>query len=325
MDLLKNLKFVRGSVAKKDLLPALTHFRIERGRVQGYNGRIALSAPIAFDVDCTPKAIPLVNAIDRCQEAVAFSLTPSGKLSVKSGPFRTYIECVEGPTPHVQPAGQRAQIDGQALLQALTTLEPFISNDASRPWSNGVLFDGSSAFATNNVIAAEYWLGSEFPMSVTIPREAVKEIIRIGEAPVAFQMSENSLTCHYEDGRWVFCGLIEGAWPNLRKVLDIPSVAMTSIPDEFYMALDSVKPFVDKYGRVMFEPGVIRTHRKDAEEGASVDCEWIKNGSTFAIQMIERLKGVAHSIDLTTYPKPCPWQGERVRGAIIGLHQLEDL
>lgn len=325
MDLLKNLKFVRGSVAKKDILPALTHFRIERGRVQGYNGRIALSAPIAFDVDCTPKATTLVSAIDRCQEAVAFSMTPSGKLSVKSGSFRTYIECVDGPTPHVQPSGQRVDIDGQALLGALTTLEPFMSSDAARPWANGIRFDGESAFATNNVIGAEYWLGSSFPMAVTVPREAVREIIRIGEAPVAFQMSENSLTCHFEDGRWVFCGLIEGNWPNLRKVLDLPSNNLSNIPDDFYIGLDAVKPFVDKFGRIMFEHGIMRTHREGTEEGSSYECEWLKSKSTFALEMLEKLKGVAHTIDLTTYPDPCPWQGERVRGAILGLHQLEDI
>jgi len=323
MDLLKNLKFVRGSVAKKDIVPGLTHFRIEKGRVQGYNGRIALSAPIAFDVDCTPKAVPLVTAIDRCQEAVAFSITPSGKLSVKSGSFRTYIECIEGVTPHVQPSGQRVDVDGQALLQALTTLWPLISDDAARPWANGVRLDGQSAFATCNVIAAEYWLGCAFPMPVTIPREAVREIIRIGEAPTAVQLSENSLTCHYEDGRWVFCGLIEGNWPDLRRVLDIPAIAMSEIPSEFYIGLDSVKPFSDNNGRVIFENGQMRTHGKLSEEGAVMDCSWLVSRGTFSIDMLERLKGVAQTIDLSTYPDACPWQGNRVRGAIIGMHWLE--
>lgn len=325
MDLLKNLKFVRGSVAKKDILPALTHFRIESGRVQGYNGRIALSAPIAFDVNCTPKAIPLINAIDKCQEAVVFSLTPSGKLSVKSGAFRSYIECVEGPTPHVNPSGKTVNVNGQSVLNALTTLEPFISNDASRPWANGVRFDGQSAFATNNVIAAEFWLGEPFPMSVTIPREAVREIIRIGEAPVAFQMADNSLTCHYEDGRWIFCGLLEGSWPDLRRVLDLPYTNLEVIPEQFFQGLDALKPFVDQYGRVILEPGIMRTHQEGSEDGACVDCDWVKAKSTFAIQMLEKLNGVAQTLDLSSYPKPCPWQGECVRGAIIGLRWLEDL
>ena len=45
--MLKALKFVQGAVSKKDLVPALTHFRIENGTVRSYNGMLALCTPIS--------------------------------------------------------------------------------------------------------------------------------------------------------------------------------------------------------------------------------------------------------------------------------------
>lgn len=73
--MLTALKFCQGSIAKKDFLPALTHFRIEKGTVRGFNGMIALSSPINCDIDCTPEAIPLIKAIQNCKEAITLYMT----------------------------------------------------------------------------------------------------------------------------------------------------------------------------------------------------------------------------------------------------------
>lgn len=321
--LLNKLKFVQGSVAKKDLLPALTHFRIEKGIIQGYNGRMALAVPIDFDVDCTPKAIPLVSAISKCNETIQLGMTATGRLSVKSGKFRTYIDCIEGPTAHVEPEGEFVNIDGNAMLTALKLLQPFIADDAARPWSNGVRFAGSSAYATNNVVIAEHWLGEPFPIEVVIPRDTVKELLRIKEVPERFQVGSNSMTFHYSDGKWARTNLIDHPWPSqISELFNQPSNP-EQIPQEFFVGLDAMKPFIDKFNRIVFEPGLMRTHMDGENEGSSYELPWLKNKSTFPLPMLMKLEGVAHSMDLTMYPKPCAWFGENIRGLIVGMHWLE--
>ena len=42
MQVLSALKFVQGSVAKKDFVPALKHVVIENATVRGFNGVLAL-------------------------------------------------------------------------------------------------------------------------------------------------------------------------------------------------------------------------------------------------------------------------------------------
>lgn len=315
--MLKELKFVQGAVAKKDFLPALTHFRIEDGFVRSYDGSLALCSPINFDIDCTPKAIPFVKAIQNCKDTVTLNMTAAGRLGIKSGKFKAYIECVEEETPHVVPEGDDLEIDGEALLTALKTLSPFIGDDASRPWSNGILIDGPSAYATNNVTLVEYWIGGGFPLRINIPRDAVREMLRINEVPIRAQATDNSISFHYEDGRWIRTALLNSEWPDLGKVLNTESNPVP-IDERIFEALDHIKPFTDKMGRVYIADDVIAT-TIEKEDGAAFEVPGLGFEGVYQLELLAKLKGIALQGDFTLYPKPCMFFGDSLRGAIIGL------
>lgn len=315
--MLADFKFVQGAVAKKDFLPALTHFMIENGTVRGYNGTIALSTPVPLDIACKPKAEALVRAISNCTDTVQLSMTKAGRLSVRSGSFKAFVDCVDGETPHVMPTGQRADVDGAALIAGLAAIQPFIGEDASRPWCNGVLLHGQSVFATNNVIVAEYWAGRTLPISVNLPRMAVRELLRIGDPPAWAQYDENSVTFHYPEGRWLRTQLLPADWPNLSRILDQES-AQAPVPEGLFDALSVVRSFVDKLGRVFFREGHVCTHEVEGE-GASYDVPGLTTAGVYNVEMLSLLQGIAKTIDLTAYPKPCLFTGERLRGAIVGM------
>jgi hypothetical protein len=316
--MLKSLKFVQGSVAKKDFLPALTHFVIEFGKVRGFNGVLALCSPIPFDIACRPKADDLIKAIAVCDDTIQLNMTANGRLLVKSGKFKMHVNCVMEESPHPLPEGQFIQFDGVALLAGLKAVEPFIGSDASRRWANGVLLRDGSLFATNNVMLVQYWVGTVFPSVVNIPAVAVKEMIRINEPPLYAQLAEGSITFHYEGDRWLRTQLYDtDSWPNLAKVLDRPSVQQP-IEEGFFEALDVIKPFVGKLGTVIFREGQLTTHTEDSE-GAQFDiADFIAEGR-YNIAHLELLKGSAKTIDWTGYPGPCMFQNGMLRGAIIGV------
>jgi DNA polymerase III sliding clamp (beta) subunit (PCNA family) len=322
--MLNELKFVQGSVAKKGFVPDLTHFRIENGTVRGYNGSLALSAELGIDLTCTPIATPLIKAIQQCDETIKLTLTPKGKLSVRSGKFRATINCIpeteEYTAPHALPEGERFELDGESLVKGLTALQPFVSDDAAKPWSNGIMFMGQSMFATNNVIAVEYWSGTVFPFVVNLPRDAVKEIVRIKESPIYGQWTDNSITLHYESGKWIRCQLLSHDWPPIQKILDSGSIlGATAPPDGLFESLEKLKSFTDSMGRCIFLNNRLVTSYYDDTNGAEVDIEGLKEGPIFNINMLNLVGTVATTIDFSTYPKPCLFYGDNIRGAIIGL------
>lgn len=327
--MLKELKFVQGAVAKKEFIPAITHFCIEGGTVRAYNGTIALSSPIACDLTCKPLAVPMVQAIAKCRDTITMSMTPTGRLSIKSGAFRALIPCANDELQaHVEPEGDTIEFDGAALVQALKAVEPFIGNDASRPWATGVLLCGQSAYATNNVCVIEYWVGATFPRVVNLPRAAVREMLRLGEGPIGAQVTANSITFHYSDGRWLRSQLFNTDWPDMKRILDQPC-APTRIPDDVFIGIENLKPFADKMGRLIIRDGVMHTH-EDIGDGAAFESEWckcpedqplegVRAPSVFNIHMFALLEGVATSADFTRYPDPTLFFGERLRGAMTGL------
>lgn len=316
-NMLKELKFVQGSVAKKDLLPALTHFRIEGGQVRGYNGMIAICTPIPFDIDCTPKAEPLIKAIQACEETIQLSMTKAGRLAIRSGDFTAYVECVEGETAHVMPEGEMIDVDGEALMRAFRTLQPFIGDDASRAFSNGVLLDNQSAYATNNVMAVEYWVGAPFPVRINVPRQAIKELLRIGEAPVACQCSENSITFHYSGDRWVRTQLLESQWPDMGRILN-QQCNPVAIDERIFTGAAKLKHACDNIGRIYFTDAGLRTHMDDGL-GNAYNIEGFDLPGVYNVEMLLLMKGVATKADWSRYPAPAMFFGDQLRGAIIGM------
>jgi hypothetical protein len=319
--MLDALRFVQGSIAKKDLLPALTHFVIEKGTVRGYDGTMALCAPIALDIECKPKAEPMVRAIAACGDAaLSLSFTKSGRLSIKAGAKKFLIDCYpEENTPHTMPEGDMYPINGAAFYEGCQELAPLIGNDASRPWSNGLLIDGSSLFATNNVVLAEYWSGMEFPHRICVPGKAIKEILRVKQHPISIQLASTAVTFHFGDGRWIRTQLLEAhAWPDIGAVLNRPLVGEPiNVDDGLWDALRTVKPFTNKLGQVFLGDGLVRTSKVD-EEGATVELPALQHDGIFGVEMLQLLEGIALKIDWTAYPRPCAWFGSKIRGAIVG-------
>lgn len=315
--MLDSLRFVQGAVAKKDFVPELTHFKIEDGRILGFNGSIALSCPIDLDLNVCPKAIPFVKAIQTCKETIQLHLTPSGKLSVKSGPFKALVECVPSFVPEAGPEGPEAPLNG-GILPVLKTLSPFIAEDASRPWARGILFRNGSAFATNNVCLLEHWLGAPFPVEINLPKSAVTELLRIGEEPVRIQVTETSATFHFKGDRWLRTQLYTTQWPDVARILDTFS-NQQPVPEYLFDSIETLKPFVNESNRVFFHPsGVVATSESE-DEGAKVEIPEVQTGGCFHIEQILLLDGVASTIDFSAWPAPCLFQGENLRGAIVGM------
>lgn len=318
--MLNDLKFVAGAIAKKDFVPSLTFFRIKDGHIYGFNGMLAISTPTDLAVMAVPKAMPFIKAIEKLPDGkeIVLNLTAAGRLSVKSGNFRAYIECLddEAAVPAVEPEGIITLLPG-GLLPVLQKIAPFMGVDASRPWSRGVLLRGQSAFATNNIVLIEHWLPFVFAEPLILPADAVKEMLRIGVEPISMQSSSRSVTFHYPNGSWIRTGHINGEWPDLARVLDKPSETR-AFADGFFDGISRLAAFTDKGDRLYLRGGTIATSPHE-DDGAAVDLKDFGGVGCHFLSQMAKLDGIATSIDLGLYPGPCLFYGDMLRGAIIGL------
>lgn len=312
------LNFVKGAIARKDFVPELTHFNIMDGRIVGFNGDMAISSPIGVDIRAKPHAATFIKAVNSAQTEVALSLTRNGRLSLKSGKFRALIDCIPNDESRfIIPEGEVIQL-GENFLDCITALSRFQGIDASRSWSSGIMLRTGSALATNNICLVEYWHGNTLPFPVNIPRPAIAELIRIGENPEKVQATKNSISFHFSGGRWIRTQLLVTEWPE--QVDQILGCGGTphGIPDGLFDALETLKPFTDDSSRVFFTKQGIATSF-DPEAATTVDVAGLQEGCCFHHSMVSLLGGIATQIDFSTYPKPCKFYGDKLRGVIMGL------
>ena len=315
--MLADLKFVAGAISRKELVQSLSHFRIEKGTVRGFNGTIGLCSPINLDLDITPKAEQFIKAVQTCEDTIALHVTNSGKLSLKSGKFKALIECIEKESfPEIFPQGEFVKVE-PGFLATIKRLAAFISDDASRNWSRGILFKGQSAFATNNIVLAESWLGYDFPVTVNIPKTAINELLRINEEPVSLQMTENRISFHFEGDRWLCSQTYETNWPDLSRVLDTRSEPK-ELPATLFNDVESLLPFTDNFNAIFLKEGLISTTEND-DNGASVENAEVTFTGKYDARQLLLLRGVATTMDFTLYPAACMFFGDKIRGAIVGM------
>lgn len=319
--MIDDLKFVRGAVAKKDIIPGMTHFRVHQGTIKAHNGIITICSPIELGIDCQPKAVDFIKAIELCEGATAMALTAAGRLSVRSGKFKAFINCVDETFPDVEPEGEVHVLPEGGLMTALKVLETMIAEDASRLWARGILFRGQFAHATNNVVICQYWLGYEFPFDLVIPHLAVNELIRIGIEPTSVQFTENSVTFHYPGGRWFRTQTNPTTWPDIARVLDKEGIQALDLPPNFFKDVELLRPFADDLNHLYFVNGAMATHI-DEGLGARVehDPDFVHIFPTEAVynlNMMRMLSSVATSFDFNQ--SPALFFGENLRGAIMPM------
>jgi DNA polymerase III sliding clamp (beta) subunit (PCNA family) len=314
--MLKALKFVKGAVATKGLIPALTHFELKEGFVVGYNGAITLASPFPLTVSIKPKAIPFIKAIEACKEVMAIHITKTGRLAIKSGKFKAFIESSEDAFPVNLPEGEILELS-EPILPVIKKLAPFIAEDASRQWARGILFRGKSGYATNNICIVEHRLNQPFPVEVNIPHVAIKELLRINVEPASIQVSERAVTFHYPENRWLKSKLLVEAWPDIGKILDNPSNAQT-IPKTFFDEVERLIPFLDELQHIYFTETGIATGLVEGV-GATVDLEGLPKIGVYQAKQLLLLREVVNKIDFEAYPKPCLFYGDNLRGALIGM------
>lgn len=322
MSVEKALRFVLGAVARKDHVEALCHVEIAGGKAIAYDGMLSMSTPIEIGLHVRPHARSFLKAIQACRDgdAIALHVTPAGRLSIKAGNFKALVDALPTDTPMDQPLPEGDMIElPKGVLDSIRTLAPLMSVDASRPWARGLLLCGKSTFATNNIILAQYWHGADFPREVIVPADAVNEMLRLNMQPTHAQMTENSITFHFEGDRWLRTALVDGEWPHERisAMLDQGGNCI-DLPQEYFEQVARLKPFVDTDQGIRLYPEYVTTSASEDEKGARIEYSLPGAAGHFNIQQFLALEGIAKKIDFSTHPRPCYWQGGLARGVIIG-------
>jgi len=318
--MLDTLQLVFGAVATKDIQPVLTHVLIYPGRLQGGDGIITIDAP--FDCDLPTMAVPgqkFLNSVIACDGTPKLAVTDGGKMSIKKGSFKAYLSTLPAENfPMDEKKGEPQKVPDTFLL-ALKSLRPFVSKDASRPWSMGIKFSGCFCFATNNIVLARLPIDWTAP-DIVLPAVAINALIEMRELPSTMYVEEGSATFEYNDGSWLKTRTTTAEWPNVEAMLEKFLFDLDPVPEGLLAALRKVKKFCTnvKFPQVtLSEEGV----SSDDGGGDIASVEGLKlHKSLFNADMLELVLESATHVDFSGYPSACTFSGaDNLVGLFIGV------
>jgi DNA polymerase III sliding clamp (beta) subunit (PCNA family) len=306
--MLHALNIVKGAVSIKDLVPVLTHVAVHEGRLHAFNGRLHISAPCpelkgySFTVPLTPfiAAVEVCEGVPKLQHADNI-LTLSGAGSFSASMPTGQVEAF----PLAEPEGKKVKVKN--MLGVLKALHPFIGEDASRPWSAAVLFDGTCAYATNNVILVEAEVGGSGMPYLVLPSHAVDEVLRLGMEPQFLSVTPNAVVIHYPFGIWLRTTVVEEKWPDVKAILKGHQEGANAIPipKSLRKAVEQIRAFCPdpKHPYISFQEERVST--LDGVTRASVgglEGRGIGKGTYHADPLLKALS-VAYSADWGRFPR----------------------
>lgn len=246
--MLNALKIIRGAVSDKNLVPVLTHVAVHAGRLHGFDGRVHISVPAPKELkhfSFTVPMMPFMAAIEAGKVGcmVAHNYETNRLVVTSNNGFLASMptgDMSAFPLPTIE--GKKLKVQG--LLPVLQALHPFIGQDATRPWSAGILFQGAIAMATNNAVLVEAPVQTLMP-KVVIPVFAVEEILALGMEPQSITLSEHAMVLHYPGSVWLRTVLLEDTWPDAKAILKAAHLDAhySTLPEGLLTAVQQIQHF----------------------------------------------------------------------------------
>lgn len=298
----------------------LTHVLIYANRMQGGDGIITIDAP--FECKLPPMAIPgqkFLNAVVACGGSPNLDVTDAGRLSVKKNSFKAFLTCLPGADFPCDTLTGDSHSVPVTLLTVLAKLRPFVSQDASRPWSMGMRFDAGYAYATNNVILARVPIDWDGPPLV-LPRVAINALLELKELPGDVYLTDTSAAFTYNDNSWLKARMQVDGWPNVGAMLDKGDyTSLPVVPAGLLEAVQKVKRFCTN---VKFPTIVLSEAGVSSDDGggdiAAVDGLSLPE-SQYNADMLETVLTNATHADFSLYPAPCVFKGDGgLEGIFVG-------
>lgn len=297
-----------------------THCRIENGMIYSYSEGVSIGIPIKEDLNACPHVIKFLSALKKCKEKVSITQLDSGRLSIKSGKFRAFVDCAPSDTLVLVEPDQNIAIVTPVIVTALSAVMPLLDDNppTGRSYLGGALLKKGSVIGTNGKALLEYWHGIDLPPGIIIPKSSINIIIRCSKELIGFGFSDTSATFHYDDGSFIKTQLYENNYPSTDSLFN--SVGeKTNISEEFFESVSAIKDFSEE-GKIYFKKDGVYTSKND-NDGACYEVEGVLKEGCFNYKYLESVKEYFKEISLSPDGVKLIFFGGPCRGIIMGIRE----
>ncbi len=291
------------------------HITFDAGQVRAFNGIVGLQAPFPLEDE---KFAVNEERLDRALSACAGEgLTVSSlkeHLVFKQGKLTIRVRKLDQDsvyTARLEVPKKEARADATGLRGALERVAPFVSADASRPWSTAALVNGDYVYATNNLslVRTQFYL----PFAMKIPSPAIPVLLALPNIDWVAR-TDTQLFAGYKR---IVVSFPEhaGDWPDVGAMFKPMPKKMEPLDEELLAAAKTVEKFADRF--VTLSPSSMEGKTANIESEYEVSVK--KGAGTYSARLLSLVLSVATHGDFSTYPKPVFFAGEELQGIAVGV------
>ena len=319
-EILAAIKRVRSALSNKDLIAFQTHYLLKDERIHAQNGRVQASAPCPVPGEFLVAGAEFERAVDKLptDKLVIEQDVETGTVKVKGGRFRTTIQTlpVDLVPDKVFEVGQVA-FDSAKFAYALHALRPFISDNATRPFSLCYNFTDGRAMATNNMVIAECTdTGFDPAVALLLPQWAADFIMGMGDVEMLdVGVGRNAMQVRWADGTRMETFLGGQGWPEVaRGMLDRMVAPTHEVDEEWRRDVLALRELGEN--EITFHADYVDCGKGRSRTRLDIPTPTPQGQpyTRWTFEFIEPILERATHIDFTNWPKPMAFAWRNVQG-----------
>lgn len=311
---------VRSAVSSKNVIAQMSHIVVKDGYVMACDGRMTAAAPwpIPRDHFVVPEQ-EFSSVMDRIGWDADIKVE-TDYLEVKKGRFRarirtlaeydvTLIEAIKG--------GKKVRTPSD-FADCLREVRPFISDNATQDWAMCAWLTGEKVYATNNISLIEATCkGASF--DALLPAWAIDYVTKRTDQLLGLTLTEGSVQFHWADKSWLRTQLVNAVFPaQVKDLLMKAPKPKWRMPPEWVEAYDRVASLTSDYIEFHADRIVGISGAAQVEENAKTPLPKGVEKTVWANRYLRPVLAAASVWQPDLWPAPTPFQGDKVRGIIVG-------
>lgn len=317
-------------------MPYNSHTWLNEGMAVAYDGIVAAGHPIDGGIGGYPHTKLLIEALENTGKQFDLTVNSTGQFEITSDKYTAVVPSLayDQVIPTVPDANvfQLTEDQGKAFVSALVATAKVVSDTAENVLHASVRLEGQTVLATDGATIIEAFHGLNMPQGVVLPKQFVTSLNKTGKSPVGIGLGVTweTFTVWFQDGSWLRTNAYPGStWPDqiMGSYYELLNNRgdFAPTPPELWKAVNAVLPFTSDNNRVIFRPGLVRTH-PDRRQGAALEIAAISfeldiNGKRLAV-----LEGLAENFAIGSFSggSTFVFQGTLARGVVAGLAPLAE-
>lgn len=321
--------WLKDALASRELVEHLTHYYLRDDRLFASDGRIMASIPCDIVVKVTgegPLLIPgkeferILKATRPDKDLIVTRLETG--LEISQGRFKAVVPMVDSSAWPYESYDNSAFVAlPTAFLDALGSLRPFVSDNATQPWSTCVQIEQDGVLATNNIVIARAICELPITGAYLLPSWGVDFLLSHRDAFVGGWFTSDAAHFEWQNGGRMRTQLLNGEFPSRAKAMCQPAVSSTtSITDEWREVYQRIA--------LVANGSPIEIHADHLETGGTgLDTLRCEDGAVtpvpstgFSCWNERHLSAVMERADWWTpevWPNPAAWG--RADGSLVGI------